>query len=77
MTQANKKFQQLKRGIHAKKAREYQREKVKGNVEKADVDTRKYKCHECGKVIYYKASECTDCFSKDIVEADKTEDKEE
>jgi len=67
MTAANKKFQQLRQKVHFWRARDYLRDKEDENVE-IEVSTKKFKCRECGHVMFYQAKRCPVCEKEGTVE---------
>jgi len=59
---ANKKFQQLKRQVHAWKASDFQKDKqLEEPTQPAEITTSEVTCQSCGFKALYKFIRCPQC----------------
>ena len=61
MTAANKKFRQLHKKIHAWKAMDHVRDGQFKTTPPAKVSTNKWKCRNCGHIMFYQSKTCPNC----------------
>ena len=62
MTVANRKFQQLKKQVHAWKASEYQRDgQLEEPINPASITTSEVVCQSCGFKARYRFIRCPEC----------------
>lgn len=61
MSQAFRKFEQLKRKVHAWKAKDCQEEKILDGILDKNITTSEVKCQSCGFKARYKFVRCPEC----------------